>query len=78
MRAPSAVTEMQVMQLAVKSVAPEGTPFEWEINTLVMPAEQIPVSGYGDSRLLPVIRYLRQFCSNAAWRRPPSAFHATA
>ncbi|MCB0112477.1 MAG: hypothetical protein KDD84_00220, partial [Caldilineaceae bacterium] len=61
-RAPSAVTEMQIMQLAVKSVAPEGTPpFEWEINTLVMPAEQIPVSGYGDSRLLPVIRYLRQF-----------------
>lgn len=60
--APTAVSDMDVISFTVTSLDPTGSPpFEWEANVLVMPSDQIPVSGSGDPRLMPIVQHLRTY-----------------
>jgi hypothetical protein len=61
-RASQAISEITPLRLEISRPAVGGSPpYEWEVNTFVIPSDQIPVAGYGDSRLLPVIEHLSTY-----------------
>lgn len=61
-RASRTITELVPITIKVAGGGVGSVPpYEWEINTLAMPADRIPVAGYGDSRLMPIIKHLSTY-----------------